>query len=325
LEEATMNQEDDGAPARLDAAQACHDDEPERAAALLRGLDPAQLPIDRLPGLAFLLNHVLGEKCGAWGEAHERQAALLRAAGDKPAAGLWRQAAAAARAAGEPAEAQRLCAALADATGAAPQAAQDVVALTVAMYRVPRLPPAAAAACTRAALGALHDDAPIWQDPNPLDAAVAACTNNIASSLVERPGQDLAHPLLRVVLEDAARLAERFWLRAGNWVHHERAAYLRAMVGNALDEAPQAREHALRALALIDANDIDDAEKVDRAFIELEHAHACRALELLEEATAAQATAEAIASTFGDAFLDDWFARRRKALAALAALADRAG
>ncbi len=317
-----MNNEDDGAPARLDAAQACHDDEPERAAALLRGLDPAQLPVDRLPGLAFLLNHVLGEKFGAWGEAHERQIAVLHAAGDKPAVGLWRQAAAAAQAAGEPAEAQRLCAALADAAGAPPQAAQDVVALTVAMYRVPKLPPAAAAECTREALGALRDDAPIWQEPNPLDTAVASCLNNIASSLVERPRQELAHPPLRAALEDAARLAERFWLRAGNWVHRERAAYLRAMVGNALDEAPQAREHALRALALIDANDVDDAEKVDRAFIELEHAHACRALELLEEANAAQAKAEAIALTFGDTFLDDWFASRRKALAESAPLAD---
>lgn len=318
-----MNNEDDGAPARLDVAQACHDDEPERAAALLRGLDPAQLPADRLPGLAFLLNHVLGEKCGAWGEAHERQVNLLYAAGDKPAVVLWRQAAAAAQAAGEPAEARRLCVSLADAAGAPLQAAQDVVALTVAIYRVPRMPPGAAAECTREALVALRDDALTWQIANPLDTAVASCMNNIASGLVERPQEELAHPPLRAALEDAARLAEHFWLRAGNWVHHERAAYLRALVGNALDEAPQAREHALRALALIDANDIDDAEKVDRAFIELEHAHACHALELLEEANAAQARAEAIASTFGDAFLDDWFASRRKALAEIAALADR--
>ncbi len=94
------------------------------------------------------------------------------------------------------------------------------------------------------------------------------------------------------------------------------------MVGNALAQAPQAREHALRALALIDANDIDDNERVDRAFIELEHAHACRALELIDEADAAQARAEAIAAAFNDAFLDDWFANRRRVLAALAARTD---
>lgn len=311
--------DDTGTPlARLATANACHDAEPGRAAALLRALDPAQLPAERLPGFAFLLNHVLGEKFDAWGEAHERQAAVLRAAGDAPAIVLLRQAAAAAQAAGDVPAAQRLSSALAGASGASARVVQDVVALTVAMYRIPSMAPAAAAACTREALACLHGDAGTWQGTTPLDTAAAACTNNIASGLVERPPEDLADPTLRAALEDAARLAERLWQRAGTWVHHERAAYLRAMVGNALAAAPQAREHALRALALIDANDVDDGEKVDRAFIELEHAHACRVLELSDEANAAQAKAEAIAATFGDAFLDDWFASRRRALAALA-------
>lgn len=308
----------DTALARLDEANACHDDDPDRAAALLRELDPAQLPLERLQDLAFLLNHVLGEKFDAWNDAHARHADLLNAAGAAPAAILWRQAAAAAQAAGEASDARRLTTSLADAVGASPQRALDVVGLTVAMYRVPRLTHQAAADCTRQALSVLREDAGAWLQPGPLDAAVAACANNIASNLVERPQDELTHELLRTALQDTAQLAERFWLRAGNWVHRERAAYLRAMVGNALDEAPQAREHALRALALIDANDVDDEEQVDRAFIELEHAHACRALELTDEANAAQARAEAIAATFNDTFLDAWFANRRKTLAALA-------
>ncbi len=309
---------EDTAIARLDEVDACHDDDPERAAALLRDLDPAQLPAERLPGLAFLLNHVLGEKFDAWNDAHARHAALLNAAGAAPATVLWRQAAAAAQAAGEPDDAQRLTASLADAVSVSPQMALDVVTLTVAMYRVPRLAHQAAADCTQQALRLLRDDVAAWRQPGPFDATVAACANNIASNLVERPQDELMHAPLRTALQDAAQLAERFWLRAGNWVHHERAAYLRAMVGNALAEAPQAREHALRALALIDANDVDDNEKVDRAFIELEHAHACRALELTDEANAAHARAEVIAASFNDAFLDDWFANRRKALTALA-------
>ncbi|MEO8125426.1 MAG: hypothetical protein ABI633_15360, partial [Burkholderiales bacterium] len=241
---------------RLDDANACHDDDPDRAAVLLRCLDPAQLPAERLPGLAFLLNHVLGEKFDAWGEAHLRHAHLLNAAGAAPVAVLWRQAAAAAQAAGEASDAQRLTASLADAVGASPQMALDVVGLTVAMYRVPKLTHQAAADCTQQALSALRDDAAAWQRPGPFDATVAMCANNIASNLVERPQDELMYAPLRAALQDAAQLAERFWLRAGNWVHHERAAYLRAMVGNALAEAPQAREHALRALALIDANDV---------------------------------------------------------------------
>lgn len=306
---------------RLDAADACHDADPERAAALLRDLDPTQLPAARLPGLAFLLNHVLGEKLSLWGEAHARHAALLAAAGAAPAAVLWRQAAAAAQAAGETGDEERLTASLATAVGTSPQRAHEVVELTVAMYRVPGLGPEAAADCARQALSVLREEAG-WLQPGPFDASVAACANNIASNLVERPRDELTHAPLRTALQDAAQLAEHFWLRAGNWVHHERAAYLRAMVGNALAEAPQAREHALRALALIDANDIDDNEKVDRAFIELEHAHACRALELADEADVAQARAEEIAANFNDAFLDDWFASRRKALAALAVRSD---
>jgi hypothetical protein len=306
--------------ARLDEADACHDDDPPRAADILRRLDPAALPAERLPGLAFLLNHVLGEKLGAWGEAHALFDALLRAAGEKPPLGLWRQAAAAARLAGDEAAATRLSAALTAASGAAAGQAQDVVALTAAMYRTPALPAAQAVEQLHAA--ACRFDAASWQAASPLDAAVAACANNLASGLLERPPADLQQAALRVALEDSARLAERFWLRAGNWVQHERAAYLRAMAANALGEAAQAHGHALRALALLDANDTERAEQVDRAFIELERARACRQLDLQDEARAAQEQADALAAQFNDAGLDAWYAKRR---AELAAPARRAG
>ena len=46
--------------ALLDEADACHDDEPARAADMLRRIDPSALPADRLPVLAFLFNHLLG-------------------------------------------------------------------------------------------------------------------------------------------------------------------------------------------------------------------------------------------------------------------------
>jgi len=134
--------------------------------------------------------------------------------------------------------------------------------------------------------------------------------------LLERPAQELKHETLRTTLAVAAQIAERFWLRTGTWVHHERAAYLRAMVANALGDAPQAREHALRGLALLDANDNAQAERVDRAFIELERARACRDLALADEARTAQETADALAAQFNDAGLDAWFARRRSELGA---------
>ncbi len=298
--------------ALLDEADACHDDDPPRAAELLRGLDPAALPPERWPGLAFLLNHVFGEKLGAWSEAHALFGPLLHAAGEKPPLALWRQAATAARLAGDEAAAARLSTALAAAAGVGASQVQDVVALTSAMYCTPGLPSAAAAEGVSLALRGLTSSA--WQQACPLDAAVAACANNIASGLLERPPAELQQGALRAAIDDTARLAERFWLRAGTWVNFERAAYLRAMVANALGDATQAREHALRALALLDAHDTEHAEPVDRAFIELERARACRDLALGDEALAAEDAADALAAQFNDAGLDAWYAKRRAEL-----------
>ena len=298
----------------LDQAQACHDDDPARTAELLRRVDPAALPAERWPGLVFLLNHVFGEKLGAWGEAHARFDPLLRAAGEKPPLALWRQAASAAQLAGDEAAAARLRDALAVASGASASQAQEAVALTAAMYCVPSLPSADAAAMVARELRAL--EAPSWHQAGPLDAAIAACANNIASSLLERTQAELRQEPLRTTLADTARLAERFWLRAGNWVNFERAAYLRAMVANALGDAPQARGHAARALALLDEHDAEHAEQVDRAFIELEHARACRDMALQDEAKRAQDAADALAARFDDTALDEWFAKRRAELGA---------
>ena len=301
----------DDAQALLEQAQACHDDDPARGADLLRRIDPAALPVDRLPGLAFLLNHVLGEKLGAWVEAHAMFAPLLRAAGDEsPPPVLWRQAAAAAGLAGDGAAAARHAASLASATGATAEQVGAVIALTQAMFRVPGLPAGEAAQTVAAALPAFG--ASTWQDQaTPLDAAVAACANNLASGLIERSPSDLQSPALRAATQEAAQLAERFWQRAGTWVQHERAAYLSALVANAFGDAARAREHALRALALIDANDADHAEDVDRAFLLLEQSRACRALGLASEAQATLGQADALAAQFGDPGLDDWYASRR--------------
>jgi hypothetical protein len=298
----------------LDQAQACHDDDPTRAADLLRRLDPAALAAERCPGLAFLLNHVLGEKLGAWAEAHALFGPLLRAAGETPSPALWRQAATAAQLAGDEAAAARLGDALAAACGASTGQAREAVFLTAAMYRTPALSAADAAATVTLALRGLA--APSWQQPSALDAAVAACANNIASSLLERPAAELRQEPLRTALADMARLAERFWQRAGTWVHRERAAYLRAMVANALGDAPQAREHAVRALAMLDEHDAERAEQVDRAFIELERARACRDMTLRDEAKMAQDAADELAARFNDAGLDAWYARRRAELGA---------
>ncbi len=296
---------------RLDEADACHDGHPARGAELLRAIDAAQLPSARWPGYAFLLNHVLGEKLNRWDEALQRQRQLLSLAQPAPAAALWRQAATAARLAAAGAEADALAHAFAQASGASLEHGGDVLRLSAAMFRAPGLAPAEAGEHVLAALAPLGGAA--WLAANPLDASVAACVNNMASGLLDRPVTDLRHPTARTALAQAAEQAQRFWLRAGTWLQHERALYQRAMVCNALGQPHEARAHARAALALLDAHDTGHAEDVDRALIELERQHACERLGL-SEADTARHNANTLAGRFDDAALTRWFEQRAQAL-----------
>lgn len=297
----------------LDEANACHDADVPRGATLLRRIEPAALPADKLPSYAFLLNHVLGEKLGAWPEALQRQQQLL--ALPSPPAVLWRQAGAAAAAAGDAASRERAAAAYAEASAVPVAQALHVIALSAAMYQVPASNAAEAARLTTAAIAPFGEAA--WGEACAIDAAAATCLNNIASGLQDRALADLRVPGLGAALQASAELAHRFWQRAGTWVNEERALYLLAMVGNALGDAAAARTHALKALALLDAHDTHHAENVDRAFVELERAHACRASGLIDEASAATAQANTLAAAFGDASLTAWFDSRRARLALL--------
>ena len=302
----------------LSAANDCHDDEPVRGAELLRSLDAAALATDERPLLAFLLNHVLGEKLGCWAEADLRQTALLglaRTAGQTPPAVLLRQAAVAAHLGGAddgPARCATLCAALAEATGAPPAQALQLVRLAAAAFTAPGLDAATAGALVLSAMAPLLASGPNpWQQPGGLDSAAAAQCNNIASELVERPLPALQDPTLREALAQAAANSQQLWQRAGTWVHWERVCYLRALCASALGDAAGARAHAAAGLALLDVHDgVRDGQHeqaVDRAFLEMELAWACDALGLAYEAAAAHARAEALAADFGDAGLTAWF------------------
>ena len=300
---------------RLDQANACHDDDALRGAELLRAIDAAQLPPERRPSYAFLLNHVLGEKLNLWDQALQHQRQLLAAAQPAPAAVLWRQAATAARLARVGALADELTQAFAQASGAALKRSTELLQLSATMYQAPGLAAQHAGEQVLAALAPLAQ--PAWQAPNPLDSHVAACTNNIASALLDRPAADLQHGAARAALAQAAEQAQRFWQRAGTWVQQERALYQCAMACNVLGELHDARSHAQAALTLLDAHDGAHAEDVDRAFIELERRHACERLGLAGEAADAAHKTKALAARFDDVELTRWFARREQALAAL--------
>lgn len=304
------------ATALLAEAQACHDDDPARAAGLLERIEPAALDAARWPLLGFLLVHVFGEALGDWGRAHRDLQAWLASAVEPPAV-LWRHAAVAATLAGEPDAAASATARLATAAGAQAGQAAELVALAATAFGLTGWPAAEAGAHVLAAIAPLDGSA--WQSASGLDIAAAAQCNNIGSHLVDRPLPDLAVPVLRDALAASVLQAERLWQRAGTWVNHERALYLRALAASALGDAAAALVHAQQALALLEANDPGGAESVDRAFLQLEAAFALQRLGRGTEAAARRAQADEIAASFGAPGLTQWFADRVARNAALAA------
>ncbi len=303
------------ADAQLAQADAVHDTDPGRALALLRNLDAAALSPARQPRLAFLVDHVLGEKFALWGEALAELRALVRLAGDAVSPAVLRHAAVAAQVAGDAAHAATWTQALADA-GAAPVAkARALVALGIVGFTAGRL---AAGDAGRAALRALEPLDDLHAAPaDGLDPAFGAVTNNLASDLLERPVEDLTDDALCHALQAAAAHAQRFWARAGTWLNHERAHYLVAMAANALGDGATGIAQARAGLALLDAHDTAGDEQVDRAFLELELAMGLR-LAGQDGRGDALARALALAARFGNPDLDRWFAGRHTRNEALA-------
>jgi hypothetical protein len=295
---------------QLDTANACHDDDPQRGADLLRGIDPAAIDSRRRPLLASLLNHVFGEIQARWDEAWALQRRLL-ATEPQPGIALLRHAAVAAAQAGDADAAASFTTRLAAAAGGRPDAAQALVALSVAGFTAPPLDAAGAAATTLRALqglDALHDR------PAPgLDAAFGAVTNNLASHLAERTIADLGDPELARALRETAAHSQRFWQRAGQWLQHERAHYLAALAANALGDAESAAHQARAGLVLLDTHDTAREETVDRAFLEQELAQALSGSGPGADpagAQAASARAQAIVAAWQDQGLRKSFAER---------------
>lgn len=298
----------------LDEANRIHDDTPEAALHLLRRIAPAALPPARRPQFAFLMNHVPGEKFDRWDEALAAQRAIVEAAGEAMTPVLWRQAAVAAHLAGDAARALSWRDALAASANASAAQAQAVVVLGAASFTAARQDAATAGHAALEALGPLTG---LAIEPG-LDAAFAAAANGMGSHFVDRPLDDLRQPELRAALAQSSELALQCWCRAGQWLQQERAHYLCALAANALGDAAKAQGHAQAGLALLDAHDTAHEQDVDRAFLELERAHAL-ALAGDRSADAARDRAATLAATFGDASLTAWFADRRQRNAALLA------
>ena len=152
-----------------------------------------------------------------------------------------------------------------------------------------------------ALLGPVLDLAQGVQAGSRHDSAIASIANNLATDLLDFEQRTAPHD---DALERATLLSHRFWESAGSWIHHERAEYLLALTYNALHRFDEARRAATRALAIIDSH---GDEPVDRAFINLELALACRELKRTEDFERARKNASDIAGTFEDPGLQQWF------------------
>jgi hypothetical protein len=152
-----------------------------------------------------------------------------------------------------------------------------------------------------ALLGPVLDLSQCVQPGSRHDMPIASIASNLASDLLEFDQRTAAHD---EALERAALLSHRFWQQAGSWIHQERADYLLALTYNALGRFEEARQAATRALAIIDSH-VD--EPVDRAFINVELALACRELKRGQDFERARKNASDIARGFEDPGLQQWF------------------
>ncbi len=300
-----------GIPQLLATLQRDHDRDPHSAAAALRGLAIGELPAEELPRFTWLLNHVLGQKLGAWDEVHAIYSGWKRK-GSVLALAVLRNVACAARLAGDDGAAMVAQDALQDAARLDDGESALVVDVAALMYGMAE--PADDASAAR--FVALCDRLDAWDRATSADALVAAMANNIASAFLELPAARFANPLVAAALERGACASRHFWKRAGTWLQAMRAEYLVAMAMNRVGKPEEASACARTALEAIARNGPQD---VDEAFIQLELAHAERAIGRRAEAEAARGRADALAAAFGDDDLLQWFERVAAQLRALPA------
>jgi len=279
----------------LDDINRIHDDVPEQAAARLRALDVTALPSAQLPLAAFLFNHVLGEKLGDWNDAARCFDQMRRQLSTVPPAVLV-HAAAADELAGRSGSDART--ALLSATS------ETLAACAIGLRRLSFTQERMDAMTFAAALRDLAVSAATLAHGTPFDTQLAAGLNNATSRLLDI-NPDVREPVVREALHTGAAQALRFWQAAGTWVNHERALYLVTLVANRIGAYAQARDAATQALELIAANGNED---VDRAFLLLQLSGAHQRIGDDAATRAALRDAKAIAATWTEAGLAEWFA-----------------
>lgn len=86
---------------------------------------------------------------------------------------------------------------------------------------------------------------------DPMNRALAATGNNLASALEEKPARSAEERALMIL---AAQTARHYWAIAGTWLETERAEYRLANTWLQAGDLARAREHAQACLEIVAAN-----------------------------------------------------------------------
>jgi len=264
-----------------------HDADSERLARELEAASAARVDGTLLAPFVQLATHTIGEHLGDWPRALRLGERVLD--GQTPtveSARAWGRLQVAAVLAGNPLAAAALelvylGAAGGDCTAALLDMRFMLVGALVGSKRVTD-----AASLYIAALALV----PRAEQDDALVRTIAVTSNNLGWELYEVP---LRTAELDAVMRRCADTALAFWRRCGNWIHEERALYLRALVANAGGDADAALTDADAALAVIAAH---EPRPLDAALLQLARARALTARNDAAGCTHAMAAADAAAS-----------------------------
>ena len=288
-----------------------HDTDSERLARELETAAAARVDGALLAPFVHLATHTIGEHLGDWPRALRLGERILD--GQTPtaeSARAWGRLQVAAVLAGNPLAAAALelvylGAAGGDCTAALLDMRFMLVGALVGSKRVTD-----AASLYIAALALV----PRAEQDDALVRTIAVTSNNLGWELYELP---LRTAELDAVMRRCADTALAFWRRCGNWIHEERALYLRALVANAGGDADAALTDADAALAVIAVIAAHEPRPLDAALLQLARARALAARNDAAGCAQAIAAADAAASALtAPELIAQFTAAREKAMVA---------
>ncbi len=286
----------------IDRLMQNHDDHPLEAAAALRGLNADDVSVEDIPRVAFLVNHVIGEKELQWDEAFILQQRFGR---ENRTPKVVRDKAVAATLSGNLLEAWAAESILRSDASATFSQASVAIRLGILQY----IAPTSGAIYISTELQVCLVEIKSWHDAGQLAGLMAGALNNIISFLMDNPGTAAADTIYRQAITEGSFVCRDLWLKAGTWVNHERAEYLIALVHNKLGIWNVACDAIKSGLAIIRANGKED---VDQAFFLLELGKSLNHLGFQSDAEAARQEAFNLAKHFNEPGLDEWFAARAR-------------